>query len=42
MKQIIEIRGKAKHLFKYVELLSRKKGTVTLKELAKENKTLIF
>ena len=40
MKQIIQISGKAKQVFKYVELLNRHKGNVTLRELAKDNKTL--
>ena len=40
MKKDIEVAGKAKQVFKYIELLSRKKGNVTLKELAKENKPL--
>ncbi len=40
MKQIIRVEGKAKQVFKYIELLSRHKGSVTLKELEKNNKTL--
>ena len=40
MKQIIQISGKAKQVFKYMELLNRHKGNVTLRELAKDNKTL--
>ena len=40
MKQIIQISGKAKQVFKYVELLNRHKGNVTLRELAKDNKTI--
>ncbi len=40
MKPVIQISGKAKQVFKYMELLSRHKGNVTLKELAKDNKTL--
>ncbi len=40
MKPIIQVSGKAKQVFKYVELLSRHRGNVTLKELAKDNKTL--
>ncbi len=39
MKEIIKVSGKAKQVFKYIELLSRHKGNVTLKELAKDNKT---
>jgi len=40
MKQVIQISGKAKQVFKYVELLNRHKGNVTLRKLAKDNKTL--
>ncbi len=40
MKSIIKISGKAKQVFKYVELLKRHKGNVTLKDLEKDNKTL--
>ncbi len=40
MKQLIQISGKAKQVFKYMELLNRHKGKVTLGELAKDNKTL--
>ncbi len=40
MKTLIQISGKAKQVFKYMELLNRHKGNVTLKELAKDNKTL--
>ncbi len=40
MKQIIKVSGKAKQVFKYMELLSRHKGNVTLNELEKNNKTL--
>lgn len=39
MKPIIEISGKAKQVFKYMELLKRHKGNVTIKELVKGNKT---
>ena len=39
MKKVIEVRGKAKQVFKYIELLGSNKGNVTLKELAKNNKT---
>ena len=39
MKRIIQISGKAKQVFKYVELLNRYQGNMTLKELAKNNKT---
>ena len=40
MKPIIQISGKAKQVFKYMELLNQHKGNVTLKELAKDNKTI--
>ena len=40
MKTIIHISGKANQVFKYVELLNRYKGTMTLKDLEKDNKTL--
>jgi len=40
MKPIIQISGKAKQVFKYMELLKRHKGNVTLEELEKDNKTL--
>ena len=40
MKQVIQISGKAKQVFKYMELLNRHKGNVTLRELAKDNKTI--
>ncbi|MDP2730736.1 MAG: hypothetical protein Q8O55_09685 [Dehalococcoidales bacterium] len=39
MKPVIQVSGKAKHVFKYMELLSRHKGSMTLKDLAKDNKT---
>lgn len=40
MKPTIQVSGKAKQVFKYIELLSRYRGNVTLKELAKDKKTL--
>ncbi len=40
MKQIIQVSGKAKQVFKYIELLGRHRGNVTLKELARDNKAL--
>ena len=40
MQQVLIVRGKAKHVFKYVELLNRYKGNTTLMELVKTNKTL--
>ncbi len=40
MKGIIKVRGKSNQVFKYIELLCRYQGNVTLKELDKDNKTL--
>ena len=40
MKQLILISGKAKQVFKYIELAKRYKGNVTLKDLAKSEKLL--
>jgi hypothetical protein len=40
MKSSIRLSGKAEQVFKYLELLKRYKGNVTIKELAKGNKTL--
>jgi len=40
MKTIIQVSGKARQVFKYMELLKRYKGNTTLKELAKKNKTI--
>ena len=40
MKEIIKVSGKAKRVFKYIELLNRHKGSVTLGKLARDNKTL--
>ena len=40
MKTIIQVSGKARQVFKYMELLNRYKGNTTLKELAKKNKTI--
>ena len=39
MKPVIQISGKAKQVFKYLELLSRYQGKKTVKNLAKNNKT---
>ena len=39
MQQVLVISGKAKHVFKYMKLMNRRKSNVTLKELAKANKT---
>jgi len=38
MGQVIQISGKAKHVFKYIALASSHKGNVTLKDLAKNGK----
>ncbi len=40
MKNVIEVRGKAKQVFRYMELLNRHKGNVTIEKLAKENKPI--
>ena len=40
MKQVILISGKAKNVFKYVEILNRCKGNMSLKDLSKGKKTL--
>lgn len=36
MKEIVQVRGKAKNVFKYVELMNKKNGKMTLGELAKK------
>ena len=36
MKQVLVVSGKAKHVFKYLELVSRYRGSVSLGKLAKE------
>ena len=38
MKEIIEVKGKAKNVFKYVEMMKKHKGHVTLGELSKNMK----
>lgn len=38
--QVIKVSGKAKQVFKYMELLAANKRNVTLKELARDKKTL--
>jgi hypothetical protein len=38
MKNVIEVRGKARQVFKYLDLLNRHKGNVTIAKLAQENK----
>jgi len=40
MKKIIQVSGKANRVFKYVELLSRHKGKMTMKDLDKDNRTI--
>jgi hypothetical protein len=40
MATIIHVSGKARQVFKYVELLNRYKGKATLKELANKKKTI--
>ncbi len=38
MKQVLVVSGKAKHVFKYMELVSKYKGNQTIRELAEEQK----
>ncbi|MFC1983959.1 hypothetical protein ACFLVO_02990 [Chloroflexota bacterium] len=38
MRQVLVVSGKAKHVFKYLELVSRYRGNVSLEKLAKEQK----
>ena len=38
MKDLIKIEGKAKNVFKYVELMNKHNGNMTLADLAKKNK----
>ena len=40
MKNVIEIKGKAKNVFRYVELMKQQKGNVTVGELAKNVKSI--
>ena len=40
MKSIIVLSSKSEQFFKYLELVKRYKGNVTIKELVKSNKTL--
>lgn len=40
MKPIMKISGKANKVFKYVELLNRHKGKLTLEEWARDNKNI--
>jgi len=40
MKTIIHVSGKARQVFKYMELLNRYKGNATLKELANKKHTI--
>ena len=40
MKRVIQISGKAKQVFKYMELLSRYQAKTTLKDLMKANRTV--
>ena len=39
MKPIMQISGKAKQVFKYIELLSQYQGKTTIRKLAQHNKT---
>ncbi len=40
MKRVIQISGKAKQVFKYMELLNRYQGKTALKDLVKANRTI--
>ncbi len=40
MKDLVQIKGKAKNVFKYVELMNKYNGHMTLGELAKSGKTI--
>jgi hypothetical protein len=40
MKEVIEVKGKAKNVFKYVEMMKKHKGNVTLGELSKNVKSI--
>lgn len=40
MKQVIRLSGKAKQVFKYMELLNRYQGKTALKDLVKANRTI--
>ncbi|MFH1031362.1 MAG: hypothetical protein V1767_02185 [Chloroflexota bacterium] len=40
MKKVIHLTGKANQVFKYAELLTIHKGSMTLKQLDKDGKTL--
>ena len=37
MQKILTVSGKAKQVFKYLEVVARYKGNVTLKELAEKH-----
>ena len=40
MKPVLQVTGKAKQVFKYMDLLNRHRGNITLKELSKNNKNI--
>ena len=40
MKPIIEISGKAKNVFKYLEVLNQHSGNTTIGKLAKNHKSI--
>ena len=42
MKQVIKITGKAEHVFKYMKVVARYRGNVSLKDLAKDKQTHII
>jgi hypothetical protein len=39
MEQVFTMEGKAKHVFKYLKLVSKHKGQTTLKDLSKSKKS---
>lgn len=42
MKEIVKVKGKAKDVFKYVELMNKHNGKMTLGELSKRNKSTVI
>ncbi|MFC1968247.1 hypothetical protein ACFLVX_02505 [Chloroflexota bacterium] len=42
MKQVIKITGKAERVFKYMKVVAKYKGNVSLKDLAKDKHTHII
>jgi hypothetical protein len=42
MKQIVKVSGKAKNVFKYVEVMTKHKGNVSIEKLSGDKKTRII